>query len=143
MRALTLIRPWPWAIFHAGKDVENRSWAPSPYQLAPGELLAIHAGSRWDSYGSGTIGSLLTQAAGRVPRIMPAKSEHALGIIGVVKFMGVIATSCDSPWFFGPFGWRIEEPRLLPEPIPCRGALGLWHLSADVEASVRRQLGLS
>ena len=141
MRALTLIRPWPWAIFHAGKDIENRSWAPSPRQLVLGDLLAIHAGKAWGQYDAGWIDDLLAALADGVPRTMPEKSEHAPGIIGVVKFMGV-TIECDSPWFFGPVGWRIAEPRLLPEPIPCRGELGLWVLPPDVEASVRRQLEL-
>ncbi|WP_155960585.1 ASCH domain-containing protein [Fischerella sp. PCC 9605] len=26
MKAISLKAPWAWAIFHAGKDVENRSW---------------------------------------------------------------------------------------------------------------------
>ena len=26
MRALTVRQPAAWAIFHAGKDIENRSW---------------------------------------------------------------------------------------------------------------------
>lgn len=38
--------------------------------------------------------------------------------------------------------WRLAEPRPLPEPIPCRWALGLWALPPAVEATVRRQLGL-
>lgn len=142
MRALTLIRPWPWAIFHAGKDVENRSWAPRASQLLPGNLLAIHAGAKWDRYDAEWIDRLLKEVAGTVPRTMPAQSDHVSGIIGVVRFMGV-TIECESPWFSGPVGWRIAEPRLLPEPIPCRGALGLWALPPDVEASVRRQLGLS
>lgn len=24
--ALSVRQPWPWAILHAGKDIENRSW---------------------------------------------------------------------------------------------------------------------
>ena len=32
-RALTLKQPWPWAIVHAGKDVENRTWPVPPKLL--------------------------------------------------------------------------------------------------------------
>lgn len=42
MHALTIIQPWAWAVAHAGKDVENRTWAP-PAALI-GQDIAIHAG---------------------------------------------------------------------------------------------------
>lgn len=42
-----------------------------------------------------------------------------------------------SPWFFGPFGWILEEIRPLAEPVPCKGALGLWTVPAHVEALMR------
>lgn len=38
MKALSIRQPWAWAILHAGKDVENRSWS-TPFR---GEFL-IHA----------------------------------------------------------------------------------------------------
>ena len=46
MRGLTLHQPWAWAIAHAGKNVENRTWAPPAYMI--GERIAIHAGKRFD-----------------------------------------------------------------------------------------------
>ena len=33
-RALTLKQPWPWAIVHAGKNVENRTWPVPPKLFA-------------------------------------------------------------------------------------------------------------
>lgn len=44
MLALTLKHPWPWAICVAGKDVENRTWAPR--QLRRGDRFAIHGGKQ-------------------------------------------------------------------------------------------------
>ena len=41
----------------------------------------------------------------------------------------------------GRFAWQ-REGRVyrLPEPVPCKGALGLWDLPGDVEAAVVEQL---
>lgn len=46
MNALTLWNPWAWAMAHAGKPVENRTWEPPSRVL--GQLLAIHAGKTLD-----------------------------------------------------------------------------------------------
>lgn len=32
------------------------------------------------------------------------------------------------PWAFGPWCWVVDDVRLLPEPMPCRGMQGLWPL---------------
>lgn len=44
MKALTISPPWGFAIFHLGKDVENRVWAPSPSELKPGDWFLVHGG---------------------------------------------------------------------------------------------------
>lgn len=41
-----------------------------------------------------------------------------------------------SPWAFGPWAWLLGDVRQLPAPVPCKGALGLWRVPADVEAAV-------
>ncbi|MQA14935.1 MAG: ASCH domain-containing protein [Pseudonocardiaceae bacterium] len=43
MRALSIRQPWAWAILHAGKDVENRSWP-----IRHRERLVIHAAKTVD-----------------------------------------------------------------------------------------------
>jgi hypothetical protein len=40
----------------------------------------------------------------------------------------------------GQFHITLTKVRPLAEPIPCRGALGLWRLPEDVEKAVRKQL---
>lgn len=46
------------------------------------------------------------------------------------------------PWAArGQYHWRLANVRALPEPVPCKGALGLWTLPDDVEAAVAAQLG--
>jgi len=46
VKALTLWQPWSWAIAHAGKRVENRTWAPPASVI--GQRVAIHAGLKLD-----------------------------------------------------------------------------------------------
>jgi len=40
----------------------------------------------------------------------------------------------------GRSAWLLAEIRALRQPIPCRGALGLWDVPADVEAQIATQL---
>lgn len=44
MNVLTLWEPWAWAMAHAGKWIENRTWAPPATAL--GQPLVIHAAKR-------------------------------------------------------------------------------------------------
>lgn len=36
----------------------------------------------------------------------------------------------------GRFAWLLDEIRPLPAPIPCKGALGLWNLPAEIAAQL-------
>jgi hypothetical protein len=40
----------------------------------------------------------------------------------------------------GRFGWVLADIQALAEPVPCRGAQGLWPVPADVAAAVTTQL---
>jgi hypothetical protein len=46
MKALTLWQPWSWAIAHAGKRIENRTWRPLGCVI--NQQIAIHAGKQLD-----------------------------------------------------------------------------------------------
>jgi hypothetical protein len=41
----------------------------------------------------------------------------------------------------GRFGWMLKDVRRLNQPVPARGMLGLWTVSADLQAAIRDQLG--
>jgi hypothetical protein len=45
LKALTIRQPWAWAIIHAGKDIENRSW-----NSRLRGTTAIHAGFAYDKH---------------------------------------------------------------------------------------------
>jgi hypothetical protein len=128
LKAITLIRPWAWAICHAGKRVENRSWHP-PLKVI-GQRIAVHAGKKYDHRDAEWI-----QATFNVK--VPAESLQPTGIVATA-LLSEIVMDRDKPWtehrrwYFGPYGWVLEDVRPLPEPIPCRGAQGLWDVPADI-----------
>jgi hypothetical protein len=122
-RALTLQNPWAWAICHAGKPVENRTWA-APESL---DWLLIHAGKAHDPDGPG-----FTKAMGfNVP---PAGKLATSAIVAIARLGHVCnsglrgAHNCCGPWAAnGQFHWRLDEDVLvLDRPVPATGRLGLW-----------------
>ena len=40
----------------------------------------------------------------------------------------------------GRYGWVLKDVRALREPIPTRGMLGLWEVSEETQARIKRQL---
>ena len=50
--AISIRQPWAWAIFHAGKDIENRGPMASKALFRPGLRVAIHASKGMTEEGS-------------------------------------------------------------------------------------------
>jgi len=133
IRGLTLIRPWPWAIFKAGKDVENRGWKPSASQLKPGDWIAIHAGGKWDAAGASSIAYLFDV---KVPK---AEQHPSAVIVGLVRYSGFVTKSA-STWFSGHYGWQWDRTIELAEPVQHKGAMGLWKLNDEAYAQCRKAI---
>jgi hypothetical protein len=130
MRALSIRQPWAWAICKAGKDIENRTWKP-PSNII-GQTIALHVSKREDLNGYDLLRALNINLG--CPR------WGQLGkIVGICSITAIITTS-DSPWFRGPYGWKIEGLRLLSSPILCSGRLGLWKLPRRVEDKLLYEL---
>lgn len=143
MRAITIHRPWAWAIAEGLKTYENRPWH-SDYT---GRLL-IHAGK---SKGSDVAAVGFMRSIG----VDPSPFEQIPGgtIVAIVDMV-----SCEpfapspslldpspspiaDPWAFGPFCFRLTNVVRLSVPVPCKGQLGLWTPSAETINAVSRQLG--
>jgi hypothetical protein len=140
MYALTILQPWATAIALGPKRVENRSWPPP--RAAVGQLMAIHAGKRWDGQaGLDAFAKRVYQPGAERLRAMPS-DEYPMGAVIAVARLARVVTASDDPWFFGPYGWMLTEVQAI-EPVPCRGAQGLWQLPPDVETQVMRALGES
>lgn len=148
-KALTVQQPWAWAIIYGGKDVENRTQAWT--YRGP---LAIHAGTRISHRGMDTVPQIAAAEQTSHPEWIRRQMDGALitgAIIGIVDLIdahpsGVGLSCCESWWaetqYDDPAGTTrrhivhlvLANPRPLLEPIPCRGALGLWTPTADVLA---------
>jgi hypothetical protein len=148
VKALTLRHPWPWAITHCGKDIENRTWRPSPSQLKLNDLFAIHAGKAPTGKDliemRRTIGRLIISKMVPEESTVYAPPPHSSAIVAVVRFGGTTTLEGDvrllPGWLEGPIGWHLMDTQVLPSPVPVSGKQGLWTLTADVEAKVRAQL---
>jgi hypothetical protein len=134
MKALTVRQPWAYAIAALGKTIENRTWA-HPYYRG---LLAIHAGARWDG---NDAAKRVFELSGRY-----VLNDYMSAIIAVVELVDICRAldGCEcGPWAVaGQFHWRLADRRQLPEPVPCKGRLGLWDLTAEVKAAVMAQLAV-
>ena len=125
MMALSIRPVWAWAIIHAGKDVENRSWRCR----FRGRFL-VHASLEAAKLDFEKASAALRAAC--EPELLPREDEFAVGgIIGSVELVDV-AQHCDSPWHApGSFAWILRNPRPLPF-IPCRGQRNWFNVPDDL-----------
>ena len=127
MKALTISQPFASMIADGVKFVENRHWGTG--YRGP---LAIHAGKGTQyldkdemiefGYPTGCVVAIARLAAcmplASMQRMNPAQAVPAVG-----KTLGEIL---DHEHTEGPWCWVLTDVRKLPEPIPARGAQGLW-----------------
>lgn len=133
MRGLTLTQPWAHAITHLGLWVESRGWKPPPSIV--GQRIAIHAGRKIDADDVRTV-----------ERIADTRLEGIVtgAVVATAVVDGFYERIEDVPpdqrkWWFGPYGWILKDVRVLAEPVPCKGMLGLWTLPVEVEERVVAQ----
>jgi hypothetical protein len=126
--ALSVRQPWAWAIIHAGKDIENRSWQAVNHGLKQRGRIAIHAskGLGKEEYESARdfIDSILASRPDNGLRCPAAIDLKRGGIIGSVDVVDVV-TDSDSDWFMGPRG-LVLRGAMPCEFIPSIGALGYF-----------------
>lgn len=136
--ALTLWRPWPTLILHAGKDVENRPWATT-YR---GPLL-IHAGARFQ-HGIEAIGYRSDGQAVEWITMSTDPDDYPMGIVGVVDLTGICGCArlggCSIWAMMEDYHWQLSNPRPFDEPVPCRGRQQLWYPTGDAGELVAQQL---
>ena len=149
MRALTVRQPWGWAVAQGLKPIENRTWPP----LEGVREFAVHAGLSIDH-----AGYQFPAMRNVLDLDEPYGAVHVTGaIIGYATILGAhpdggcrfpgspcAAWGMPSPRWSGDEGrdiwhWRVHGSPLA-EPVPCRGALGLWTVPPDVERLVAANL---
>lgn len=146
MKALTLTQPWATLVAIRAKPVETRSWT-TPYR-GP---LAIHAAKGFPREAielcfEQPFVSSLPAASIALPSELPRGA-----VIAVCRLAGcfritdqdrddyelatgehIVLSATDfafGDFTPGRFGWLLADVQPLPEPIPARGALGLWDWS--------------
>ena len=128
MKCLSIQQPWADLIALGHKDVENRTWS-SRYR---GPVL-LHAGKRFDR-GHGLSDSWAVTA----DRLLVVnRAETRLGVIvGIAEMVGCGGWGqCNcSPWFVGPYGFVMRNPRWFKWPIPWRGQLYFFDVPDDIVA---------
>lgn len=125
LMAITLHRPWPYAMVSLGKNLENRTWnCPLP----PGSWIAIHAGKKYDRQGADWIRQELSLGC-------PGKAEHPTGIVAIARFECNVTTH-NSLWFAGPIGWEFSRVIAVPV-LECAGKQGLWQVPAVLLPKLR------
>ena len=132
MKALSLRQPWAWLMIRPDitdpaaraaararnliKDIENRDW----HTKVRGRVL-VHAsmGMTGDDYACA-----YSHAYSLGIELPPAKELDRGGIVGEFFITGCV-THHESPWFFGDFGFTVENAKPLPF-TPCKGMLGFF-----------------
>lgn len=133
MKCLTIRQPYAWAIMLGEKNIENRSQAWK-YRGS----IAIHAGLSYSDQGRDEVKAVV----GFSPTPVGAPLGAILGVVDLVDIHEGRGGCCP-PW--GHRGSRahlvLENPRSLPEPISCRGQLGLWTPPEPVLAALQEFVG--
>lgn len=132
--ALSVRQPWVYCIFEFGKPVENRTWA-TKYR-GP---VCIHAAkgmttNEWYE-GLDTAREAALTDISLAKKKFPAGKNDFLrgGIVGTVEIVDCV-TRHESPWFFGPYGFVLANPKPC-EFIPVKGALGFFDWRKNLEAT--------
>jgi len=126
MKTLSIRQPWAELIIQGRKTLELRTWTVK--YRGP---LAIHA--------SQTVEREACLAHGLDPD--QVTTGAVIGVADLVEIIELDAASYaahsaehldDGPWTGGPlYGWRLANPRPLPEPLPMRGRMGLFEVTSD------------
>jgi len=146
MKALSIHQPWAWAILHAGKCVENRTW--QTHHRGP---LLIHASKSRRS----SDAWLADEWRERFGLDRPPWEELPTGVlVGVVELVACLplaewrewhaagdprATHVEamtSPWAEGPWCWVLAEPKALEEVKPWKGQQNLFEVAEGVVSGV-------
>lgn len=139
MKALTIRQPWAQLIASGAKDIENRTWSTN-YR----GLIVIHASAslnRSDVIDAcDHMGCFIPKFSRRI--FAEEAKTYPLGAALAVAELTDVVTASDSPWFFGPYGFVLQNVKRFATPVPTKGALGLWGIPDFEIADALREVGL-
>jgi len=134
---ITVRQPWATLLAFEVKTYETRSWRCE--HRGP---LAIHASSmlhpddRIWAQEDMNIARLLRECGYEDVTDLPLGTVLAVGTLTQcyrTEAFGVLSRTerALGDWSRGRWAWRIERVERLPEPVPAKGRLGLWHCEID------------
>ena len=144
VRGLTLIEPWATLVALGKKRMETRSWSTS-YR----GLVAVHSAKKFPE---------LSRALCLEDPFMSALNGYGLTrrfgfghIVGIVKLVSCVPTGrvnlavdkeerAFGDFEPGRFAFGLEDAYMLPEPVPCRGALWLWKMPEGAAAVLKGEV---
>ena len=127
LRCLTVRQPWASQLIGGSKAAEYRA-RPLPRTLGPLPVwVGIHAAARAPSDAThlplgAVLGAVELVACERIAPFDPAAAGNP------------------DPWRW-PWAWVVGRRVALAEPLPARGALGLWRPDDDVRAALVAAIG--
>lgn len=139
MKALTLWQPWAAAIAHGTKRVENRGWRP-PASII-GQRIAIHASAR-----AITKQEYMQIREDALFRDLLIRIDVRSHIVCTALVDGYVTDRQEATirlwnpeWYMSDaIGWVLSDVRTF-DPVPCKGAQGLWDVPADVFRQLQEQ----
>lgn len=150
MKVLSLLQPWATLVVMGAKKIETRSWN-TKYR---GPLL-IHAsagknmGMLKDRHNQ-FLATVYNKYAPKAPAFVDLPFGKIIGSINLVHtFISELTYTGEGIYYQewgakftetemafgdyspGRYGWLLANPKLFTNPIPAKGALGLWEYSIE------------
>jgi hypothetical protein len=148
MRGISIKHPWPWAILHAGKRIENRDWYcdyrgpvlihASKLRVPKRERIPSDFVVEWRAMQE------IMRRAGVDKKALPEVSFRSLaaqsgGIVAEARIVDCILPGgkivggggahplASDPWYVGNYGIVLDDVRPVPF-VAWVGATGLWEV---------------
>jgi hypothetical protein len=121
--AISVRQPWAWLITQGVKNVENRSWS-----CAIRGDVAIHASKSNLKNEYAAAAQLIADRSINI-ELPPIEELQVGGFVAIVTITDC-TTASNSPWFTGPYGWTLGNPR----PIvfqPYKGQQGFFQWTPE------------
>lgn len=137
IRGLSFIQPYATAIMLGHKKIETRSF-PTHYR----GRIAVHASVGFPKW---AVEFAQTERAfGRIPARIPLGQIVGLATIADCRHAEDMAPAISGlerlygDYSFGRFAWVLCDIVAFPEPIPCKGSLGLWKVPQEILEQIEK-----
>lgn len=145
LKCLTLTQPWASLVAFGAKRIETRSWS-TDYR-GP---LAIHAAKTWTLDDRQTclltpFRQVLTEHGITHTNQLPLGAIVAVAnLVACAQVTDALNTLPNPERAFGNYAvgrymWMLTDVRPLPQPLPCRGSLGLWTPDSETLDALKAQ----